>query len=1019
MDIARPLIEKPLIAWVLILASFFGGLFAYMDIGRLEDPKFTIKTALVITLYPGATAEEVELEVTDRLESAIQQMEQVDFLTSRSMPGFSEIRVQIRDQFTSRELPQVWDELRRKIGDAAPRLPPGAGPTQVLDRFGDVYGMFYAITGKGYTPAQLHEYAREVRRQLLMLPDVSDIVIAGEQQEQIAVEVDQANLIANNLSQDDLAQTLQLQNQVRPAARERIGDRLLRVAPSGALNSVDDIRSLPIGNTSSPLLLGDIAKVHHGYAPIPSHVIHHNGEPALTMGISARANVNVVRVGQDVAARIKQLEASRPVGIEMHILYDQPVVVDESVRSFVMDVFLSVAIVSIALCFGLGWRAGVILAVELLLSVMGTIAVMHAAGIELQRVSLGALIIVMGMLTDNTIVVCEGMLVRVQKGMSHLAAATEVLKQNQWILLGSTLVGILAFSGIGLSPDSVGEFCASLFAVAAISLLFSWVIAVGVTPLLGKYLFVVPKEAPPDPFDGRIYRYYGRFLGWVTRWRGMVLLGLTLLTVLCAWSFRFVEQSFFPASTTPIFYVDMRMPRGTDIRSIIERSGDVEAMLGKREGVLNVSTYIGGGATRFFLVYDPETRDPSYAQFIVEVDDANAIADMLPKIENELGTRYPDVNWIITRPEFGPGGGEKIQARFSGPDPAVLRDLSRQAKKILVDDGRMIAIRDDWEDPIPMLDLKFDENRARSLGVTRRQVSDALAFSSEGMNVGIYRQGDQLLPIVLRSAGDTRGVERMDDIQVYSAGARRFVPMADVVTGSEVKVEEGMISRRERDRTLTVMSNPVHGQNSVQAFERVQAAIEAIKLPPGYVMEWGGEHESSTIAQESLMRQLPLGGMGMILLVLIMFGRLKPSLVVLLIVPMSICGVTLGLLAFNGQFGFMALLGLLSLVGMLIKNAVVLVQEIDIQIDAGIPRMKALVESCMSRLRPIGLAAGTTILGMVPLLWDSFFKDMAITMMAGLAFATILTLVAVPALYAMFFSIKESEWPETETPGAG
>jgi multidrug efflux pump subunit AcrB len=1018
MNLARPLIEKPLIAWVITVISLVGGLIAYVNIGRLEDPKFTIKTAVVVTLYPGASAREVEQEVTDRMESTIQQMPQVESLQSRSLPGYSEIRVQIRDAYTSAQLPQVWDELRKSAADAQIRLPPGAAPTIVLDRFGDVYGMFYALTGEGYTQAQLYAYARELRKQLLTLDDVSDIVIAGEQQEQIAVEVDQAQLISNNLSTDDLAQTLFVQNEIRPAGRERVGDLSLRIAPTGSLDSLQAIRSLPVGNTPGPLLLGDIGRVSHGYAAIPTHVIHYNGQPAVTIGISARANVNVVRVGEEIKAKIAELERDRPIGIKLHSLYDQPQVVDESVRGFIFDVLLSVAIVGVALGIGLGWRAGVILGVELFLSILGTLAVMYAAGIELQRISLGALIIVMGMLTDNTIVVCEGMLVRVQRGMSHLDAATEVLKQSQWILLASTVVGILAFSGIGLSPDAVGEFCASLFAVAAISLLFSWVIAIGLTPLFGTYLFKPASGPQEDPFKGKMYQRYGGLLAWVTRRRVGVIVVLVVLTVLAGWAFRFVEQSFFPASTTPIFYVDMRLPRGADIRAVTEKSQQVEKILLKRKNVTQVGTYIGGGATRFFLVYDPETRDSSYAQFIVGVTDANVIDDMIPDMEAELKKRFPEEHWTITRPNFGPGGGAAIQARFSGPDPAVLRHLSQEAQDVLKADGRIIAIRDDWENPINVVRPRFDESRARSAGVTRRQVSDMLAYATEGLTAGIYRENDQLLPIVLRSPDFAQGVAGLQDMQVFSAGLRRYVPLGDVVDGFEVSTEEGAIAREDRIRTLTVSANPIYGQNSVDAFRRIRSGIENIKLPSGYRFEWGGEHESSTRAQESLFRQLPLGFVGMALLVLMMFGRLKPALVVLLVVPMSICGVTLGLLLFRGAFGFMALLGLLSLIGMLIKNGVVLVQEIDEQIAAGVPRMQAVTLGSMSRLRPVALSAGTTALGMVPLLWDPFFKDMAITIMSGLAFATILTMVAVPALYALLFAIKEAEWEPGQRPVA-
>lgn len=1014
MNLAPTFINKPLFAWIIILSTFIGGIVGYLNIGRLEDPNFTIKTALVITTYPGASAKEVEQEVTDRLESSIQQMEQIDRLESRSMPGYSEIRVHIRDQFTSDQLPQVWDELRNRVSDTAPTLPPNAGPSQVLDSFGDVYGMFYAITGKGYSPALMYEYARELRRQLLMIDDVADVVIAGQQQEQIIVEVDQANLIANNLTLDDLARTLHLQNEIRPSGRERVGDTQIRITPSGALDSVEAVRALPIGTTSGSLVLGDIAQVTQGYAPIPTQLIRYDGQPAITIAISARANVNVVKVGEEVQQRIKELEISRPKGMELHVLYDQPHVVDLSVRGFVSDVLLSVAVVGIAMCFGLGWRAGAILSIQLFLSVTGTVAVMYMMGIELQRVSLGALIIVMGMLTDNTIVVCEGMLVRVSKGMSHLDAATEILKKSQWILLASTIVGILAFSGIGLSPDSVGEFCASLFAVAAISLLISWVIAIGLTPLLGKYLLRQPEGELKDPFSAPIYQRYGQLLRWISSRRVVVVISLFVITLLSMWGFRFVEQSFFPVSTTPIFYVDMHMPRGSDIRAVMEHSRGVEEALLKKPEVSNVSTFIGRGATRFILVYDPETHDPSYAQFIVGVKNLDDIDAMMPEVNKELSARFPDARWVITRPSFGPGGGPKIQARFSGPDPAVLRDLSQQAQKILREDGQMIAISDDWEKPINTVRPLFDDARARDLGVTRRQLSDTFAYGSDGLLSGIYREGDKLLPIMVRAPATDQGVERFPDMQVYSAGLRRYVPVNSVIDNQKVATEDGAIMRRERERTLTVVADPVYGQNSIDAFNRIRPAMEAIHIPQGYRFEWGGEHETSSDAQESLFRQLPLGFIGMALLVLLMFGRFKPALIVLLVVPMSICGVTLGLLLFNGTFGFIALLGLLSLFGMLIKNAIMVVEEIDDQISQGIPRQKALIEGSMSRLRPVGLAAGTTMLGMVPLLWDSFFFDMAITMMSGLAFATILTLVAVPALYALFFSIKETEWPTND-----
>ncbi|VVE77285.1 efflux RND transporter permease subunit [Pandoraea sputorum] len=1023
MNLARPLIERPLIAWTLALACLFGGLFAYVNIGRLEDPKFTIKSAMVVTTLPGASAADVEQQVTDLLESSIQQMEQIDVVTSRSLPGYSEIRVNIRDTFTTEQLPQVWDELRRAVGDVQPRLPAGAGPSVVIDRFGDVYGMFYALTGEGYTDAERFTYARELRRQLLTMPDVSDVVIGGNQTEQVRAEVPQTSLVATNLSSDDIAQALALNSETRATGRLRVGSSDVRIAPTGQIGSVQDVASVPVGVTSGPILLGDIAHVSKGYASVPTQLIRYDGLPALTIGISARANVNVVKVGHDVKAKLDELTRDRPLGMELHVLYDQPDIVDASVKGFMFDVFLSVVIVGVALGIGLGWRAGVILGAELLLSILGTLAIMYAAGIELERISLGALIIVMGMLTDNTIVVCEGMLVQVERGKSHIEAAGDVLRQQQWVLLASTIVGILAFSGIGLSPDAVGEFCFSLFAVAAISLLLSWVIAVALTPLFGSYLFKLKPKADEvseaHEYDGALYRRYRKLLVWIMPRRATAVAALVVLTGLGVFGFRYVEQSFFPQSTTPMFYVDMRLPRGTDIRATSDRAAAVERLLLKRKGVESVATYVGSGATRFVLVYEPEARDPAYAQFIVQTKRADDIDTMAPQILADLRASHPDTRWTVSRPSFGPGGGTPIQVRLQGPDPGVLRQLGDHVRNALLTDRDVDEVRDDWESPIEVLRPIFDESRARAAGVTRRQIGDVLAYATDGLTVGVFRADDQILPIVLAEPNAMRGTDRLRSLQVFSATQRRYLPVSDVTDGFAIRVEEGAYARRERIRTLTVFGGVAYGRNSVAAFDRIRGAVERIALPPGYRMEWGGEHESSTKAQESLFRQLPMGFLAMILIVLFMFRHVKSALVVLLVVPMSIIGVTFGLTVFRGTFGFMSLLGLLSLVGMMIKNGVVLVQEIDHQVESGVAPAAAIVDGAMSRLRPVALAAGTTILGMVPLLWDPFFKDMAITMMSGLAFATVLTMVAVPALYALLMKVKASQAPTPQNDSRG
>ena len=488
--------------------------------------------------------------------------------------------------------------------------------------------------------------------------------------------------------------------------------------------------------------------------------------------------------------------------------------------------------------------------------------------------------------------------------------------------------------------------------------------------------------------------------------RRLVLAVLVSVTVVCIWAFRMVPQSFFPPAETPMFYVDMHMPRGTDIRTIAEKAKDIEKILGDLPQVENVSSFIGAGATRFVLVYDPHSQDSAYAQFIVRVKDEREIDGLLPKIRQTLEQEHPYARWVFIRPTFGPSGGATLQARFSGEDPVVLRQLSEQAQAIYRSQKDVISTSDDWERLISSLRPEFDEDHARTLGVTRRQVSDTLAYATDGIRVGVYREGDLLHPIVLRAPAVERGTERLSDLQVFSEGLQRYLPMGSVVRKLSLVPEEGRIMRRYRERVITVNASPAEGINSMTVFNQVRPLIEAIELPNGYKLEWGGEFEASSDAQESLFRQLPLGFIAMALLVFLMFGRAKPALIVLLVVPMSICGVTIGLLAFNGSFGFVALLGLLSLFGMLIKNAVMVVEEIDEQILNGVPSHQAVIDGSVSRLRPVFLAAVTTMLGMIPLLFDSFFVDMAITMMAGLMFATILTLVAVPALYALFFSIN-------------
>ncbi len=1012
MSIARWSIEKPVNTWLIVLFCLIGGLYGLAQIGRLEDPAFTIKQAKVITAYSGASAVEVEKEVTERLESAIQQLSQLKEITSVSKPGRSEITVEIKSTYDSNSLPQVWDELRRKVNDAAGQLPAGAGKPTVVDDFGDVYGLFYAVTAPGFTPREVKELVKDLRRNLLTVPGVAKVDMAGAVDQQIYVEISQDRLAQLGISLDDVQTVLSQENTVQPNATVRNGDRRIRLSVDAAFDRAGTIPDLLIGTpgSSAMIRLADIATVSVGDEDPTDQIIRFNGEPAVTLAISAVADTNVVEVGRAVASKLKVLTANLPLGVELHTIYDQAVVVDEAVSGFLLNLAMSVVIVIGVLCLFMGWRAGLVIGSVLLLTVMGTIFLLWMYGIELERISLGALIIAMGMLVDNAIVVAEGMLIGQQRGRSALESAEAIVRQTQWPLLGATVIGIMAFSGIGLSNDVTGEFLFSLFAVIAVSLLLSWILAITVTPLFGKYLFKeTAGQEGADPYRGILYRGYRGVLSGALHARWLTLAALVVVTGASIYGFGFVKQSFFPNSNTPIFYVNYWLPQGTDIATASKDLREAERFLSEDPAVVSVATFVGAGASRFMLTYAPEAANPGYGQLIVRTISLETIDPLGERLRRHMEERFPDAQVMINRLVFGPGDGAKLEARFLGPDTDVLRDLSRQAQAILREDGQIKDIRDDWRERELVLTPVFDEQRARIAGVSRGDLSDALRFANNGITLTTFRDGDENLPIVARAPeGERESPSTLPDRLVWSAGQRAYVPVVQVVKSFETVAEDTLIRRRDRVRTLTVKAEPTGGETADSAFKRIRPRIDAIERPAGYVLEWGGEHENSADAQAKLGQSLPAGFLAMVLITVLLFGKVRQPLVIWLVVPMSICGVTMGLLATNLPFGFMSLLGFLSLSGMLIKNAIVLVDEIDQQIGDGKNRYDAVRDASVSRLRPVALAAITTILGMAPLIFDAFFADMAVTIMGGLAFATVLTLVAVPNLYCLFFRIRPS-----------
>jgi len=1008
LSISRASIKRPVAAWLVIIFCIVGGYWGLNTVGRLEDPSFTLKTALVFVPYPGATALEVEGEVADVVEDALQQMKQLDRVESKSMPGMAQITVDIVDTYGPDEIPQVWDEMRRRISDVAGELPAGTRAPIINDDFGDVYGMFYAVTTEDLNPVEQRDLATKLRRGLVTVDGVAKVEVQGLAEEVINISIPSSRLTGLGFPPNQILSLLADENQVFANGEITEGPARIGLSVPPGYVSPEGIEALRLGAAGEvgQIAVQDIARVTRDRAEQPSQVIRQNGTPAFTLGVSALTDRNVVEVGKAVSARLERLKAELPDGVEVIPIYEQHAVVDEAVSSFLVSLAQSVGIVVAALMLTMGWRAGLVVGITLGLTVFSTLFFMSIFGIQMERISLGALIIAMGMLVDNAIVITEGMVIGMARGKKAEDAAAETETATSIPLLGATVIGIMAFSGIGLSPDATGEFLFSLFAVIAISLLMSWALAVSVTPYLGKLLLRAPKEASDDPYKGAFYGVYRGFLWLALRSQVIVVLAIVGITVWSVMAFGQVKQAFFPASNTPLFYVEVQMPQGTDINVTDEEMRRLEQMLLAEDNVTDVTTLVGRGASRFMLTYNPEQADASYGQLIVRVNNAEAIPAIATRLNRNLPAEFPHALIRVEEIVFGPPSGADVAVRFSGPDPVILRQLADDAVRIYEDAGTITNPRTDWRQREILVEPIVNESRMRVAGATRGAIADTIRYGTSGLRVGELREDDEVIPIHLRLPESERdGIDRLRDLSVWSDGAGSYVPMANLVESFETRLVEALIHRRDRERTIKALGGARGDLTADEAFRSVRADIEAIPLPDGYAMEWGGEFESAGDAQASLGKQLPLGFLVMLTISILMFNKVRQPLILWLVVPMSVTGMVLGLLFTGLPFTFTALLGFLSLSGMLMKNAIVLVEEIDLQRADGVPDYKAIVDGSVSRLRPVVLAAGTTIFGMIPLLPDAFFASMAVTIMGGLAFASILTLIAVPVLYALFFRI--------------
>ncbi|MEL6300579.1 MAG: efflux RND transporter permease subunit [Pseudomonadota bacterium] len=1018
MNLAEFTIKNTVLSVIVILLAIIGGWTAYQTMPRFEDPEFTIRTAQIVVQYPGASPLEVAEEVADPLERAIQQLQEVEAIYTTASAGVAELKVDIRYEFSpsKADLQLLWTKLRNKVADAGRTLPPGATQPVVYDDFGDVYGLYYFVTGEGYGPSELRRYAKSLQSELLQVDGVAKVALEGAYSEAIFIEISRENAASLGVSIANIYSILEQQNASVAAGDITIGDLKVVIDPSGAIDSVASISSLLVSTTSDGGLvyLSDVANVYRSQEA-PNREFFLNGQPAIALAVSGRQGGNIVEIGAAVDQRIAEAESRRPIGIEVHDYYNQGTIVDASVKDFVVNVIAALVIVIVTLLIFMGLKSATVIGAILLLTIFATLATMNATGIPMHRISLGALIIALGMMVDNAIVVTEGILVGVQRGAKKLDIAKSIVDQTKWPLLGGTLVGILAFAPIGFAPGSTAEYTGHLFWVILISLGFSWLFAVTLTPLFCFWLFNDADAKQTEAgSENALMRGYKSLLAGSLKARPVVVLAVVGVFAASVWGFKFVKSGFFPASTTPQLVVDYWLPQGTDkdrTKVDIEQIADYVSGL---DGVNTVLTSLGGGGVRFMLVYSPESPNSSYAQLLVRLDDYKLIDGLIPQIQEFVDQRYAEAQAKVWRFQLGPGGGSKIEASFQGPDPTVLRGLAEQAKLVMANDGGALSIKDDWRQPVSVIEPIYSTSKGRRAGVSREDLANALQTVYSGLTVGVYREGDELIPIISRAPEREREIlEEMRNIQVLSPVTGATVPIGQVTDGFRTIWRDGRLLRENRIWTIKAQSDPYPEELASELLSRIRADVEAIELPDGYSLNWDGEYGDSKESNENLAKTLPLGLGSMVIVVFILFGTVRQPIIIWLVVPLALIGVVVGLVATNSPLEFMGILGLLSLSGLLIKNAIVLVDQTDFEIAEGKPRFTAVIDAAASRVRPVMMGALTTVLGVVPLFMDAFFKSMAVVLVFGLSFATVLTLLIIPVLYAVFFRIRPDEVGES------
>ena len=1006
-NLSAAALHYPQMTLFALLVIAIAGTMAFLQLGQREDPDFTFRAMVVRTLWPGATTEQIDQQVTDRLEKTLQEVPYFKWTRSYSKPGESLIVLEVEDSAPAKEVAGIWYQVRKKVGDIRRTLPPEIIGPFFNDEFGDVFGTIYAFTGDGFSMPQLKKHAEAIRQELLRVPDVAKVELIGTQDERIYIEVSTSRMATLGIDPNRIAEQLVAQNVVAPAGTVHTPDRSVPLRVTGQFDTVKEIEELRLSVGGRVIRLGDIGRVYRGQVEPPVYTMRFGGKQAIGIAVSMTSTGDVLKLGDNLAATMARLEADLPIGIEFAKVSDQPRIVRGAVGVFIRALFEAVAIVLVVSFISLGMRAGMVVALVIPLVLAATFLGMAIFGIDLHRVSTGALVIALGLLVDDAMIAVEMMTRKIEEGFDKFRAATFAYTSTAFPMLTGTLITAAGFLPIATAKSTTGEYTFAIFAVVTMALLISWVMAVTAAPFIGSYLLKEKPGSGHEVFDTRFYRALRALIERCMRHRWLTLLATVGLMALGVVGMQATEKQFFPNSDRAELIVEMWLPEGASLAATDAQTQALERYLAADADVSTFVSYVGNGSPRYYLSLDQQLFRPNFAQFVILTRDVAGRERLLPNLRRHLDESFPGIRARVFRTPLGPPVAYPIQFRILGPDALELKRIGAQLEEVVRSNPYTVDAHMDWGQRSPSIRIEVDQDKARAIGLSSAQVARVVGGAIGGATIGTLREDDQLIDVVIRAPQEERSrLSSLPDLQVQTS-LGRSVPLSQIATITEV-MEEPIVWRRSRTSNLTVRADLVDGIQAPDITAQLAPKVEQLAngLPPGNRIEIGGPAEENQKAQASIAAGMPLMLALVVGLLMLQLHRFSLAGMVLLTAPLGIIGVATALLVSGRPFGFVAMLGAIALGGMIMRNTVILIDQIRQDRAAGQDPWHAVLESTVRRFRPIALTAAASIFAMVPLSRDVLWGPMALAIMGGLFFATVLTILAVPALYVAWYRIK-------------